>query len=57
MTSLTLTSKQREFLLAFDAYQLEGRYPDFAQKRTDERTGGRKLTKAEEMRKWLTARL
>ncbi|HDZ69224.1 MAG TPA: HEPN domain-containing protein [Phycisphaerales bacterium] len=57
IAGLPLDPEQESFLNGFDVYQLEGRYPDSAQVLLDLEAARGKLALAEEMLKWLKARL
>lgn len=55
--ALSLAPAQREFLLAFDEYQLEGRYPDRVAAQIDMREAEEQFTTAERVRQWLISLL
>lgn len=54
---LVLKADDRDFLLAFDQYQLEGRYPDMVPAPIGREEAEQGLAKAERMRTWLIAQL
>jgi HEPN domain-containing protein len=54
---LNLSKEQKEFLLKFRIYQLEGRYPDSEQMLLDRIFVNKKLSGAKEMLEWLKAQL
>jgi HEPN domain-containing protein len=54
---LTLDASQREFLLAFDEYQLEGRYPDMVSAPLGKQEAREQVAKAKEMGRWLISLL
>ena len=57
LAGLCLEAEQVRFLRSFDMYQMEGRYPDFAQVLLDSRIVKEKFALAGEMLKWLKAQL
>ena len=57
IAKIDLEASRLDFLNAFDAYQLEGRYPDAIQIPLDKKNSREELTSAEEMLKWLQAQL
>jgi HEPN domain-containing protein len=57
IADLDLNKKQKDFLLEFGVYQLEGRYPDSQQMLLDKVLTKKKLAAAKEMLEWLKARL
>lgn len=57
MAGLTLNAEQSRFLRSFDMYQMEGRYPDFAQISVDMKTAKEKLVLVQETLRWLKAQL
>lgn len=57
LAGLTLPVDRVEFLNTFDAYQLEGRYPDMVPARLDQKKAAWNLMKARENFKWLIAQL
>lgn len=57
IAGLSLSPEQEDFLSRFDAYQLEGRYPDSVQILLDLKAACEKLASAEEILKWLKTRL
>jgi HEPN domain-containing protein len=54
---LNLSEEQKEFLLKFRVYQLDGRYPDSEQMLLDKIFVKKKLAGAKEMLEWLKAQL
>jgi len=54
---LTLDTAQREFLLAFDEYQVEGRYPDTVSAPIGEKEAREQVAKAKEAGQWLISLL
>lgn len=59
-TNIDLSDEQIDFMLLFNDFQLEGRYPDYQQKiysRCDEKTTNEWLNKAKEYKLWLLKRL
>lgn len=57
IAGLPISPEQGGFLSGFDVYQLEGRYPDSAQILLDLKVAQEKVASAEEILKWLKARL
>ena len=57
LLALQLEPWQRDFLLAFDAHQLEGRYPDMAPAPMDRSEAQEELAKAEKGHQWLISLL
>lgn len=57
IAKMDLEASRLDFLNAFDAYQLEGRYPDAIQIPLDKKNSREELTSTEEMLKWLQAQL
>ena len=55
--ALSLDAAQREFLLAFDEYQLEGRYPDMVSAPVEKREAREQLVNAEKVQLWLISQL
>ncbi|MGD1001593.1 MAG: HEPN domain-containing protein [Candidatus Brocadiia bacterium] len=55
--ALPLELWQRDFLLAFDAHQLEGRYPDMVSALMDRTEAQAELAKAERGLQWLMSLL
>jgi HEPN domain-containing protein len=54
---LQLSAEQRNFLNEFNAYQLEGRYPEHCPVNLDAATASQDLARAMELVKWLKAQL
>ena len=54
---LVLEPEQRDFLLAFDIHQLEGRYPDMVPAPLDQDAAREELAGAERVCQWLISRL
>ncbi|MBN2019222.1 MAG: HEPN domain-containing protein [Sedimentisphaerales bacterium] len=57
ITGLNLSKEQKDFLLEFGVYQLEGRYPDSQQMLLDKVSVKKELFRAKEMLEWLKAQL
>ena len=55
--ALSLEPWQRDFLLAFDAHQLEGRYPDMVPEPMDRSEAQEELASAERTHQWLISLL
>lgn len=55
--ALPLEPMRRDFLLAFDAYQLEGRYPDMVPQPIDRNEAHEEFGKAEKVHQWLISLL
>jgi len=56
LAELALSPERWQTLREFEAYQLEGRYPEAAQVPLDARTARPEIARAEEMLKWLKTR-
>ena len=59
-TKIEINTERLDFLLLFNDFQLEGRYPDYQQKiykLCDSDTTKKFLSKANEIRKWLLSNL
>ncbi len=57
MGNITVSKEQKDLLLEFGIYQLEGRYPDSQQLPFDQAFVKKELARAREIFEWLTAQL
>jgi len=55
--ALSLDAAQQEFLLAFDEYQLESRYPDVVSEPVAKSEAQEQLANAKRVQQWLISRL
>ncbi len=53
IASLTIAPNQRDFLIRFDTYNIEGRYPGEQKPKTSKVEAQRLLNNVKEMREWL----
>lgn len=57
IAELKLEPERREFLREFNLYQMEGRYPDFAQVSIDLSLAREEISRTKEMLRWLKTQL
>jgi HEPN domain-containing protein len=57
IAGLNLSKEQKDLLLEFGIYQLEGRYPDFQQMPLDKVFVKKEVARAKEMLEWLKTQL